>query len=423
MDVHRAQLRDARQRLRRLGRADALGQAQVVAVADSVQRARTLLEMRRPADAERELRGVLAQEPQHVTAHSFLALALVQQGNVAEGVAEAHEAVRLAPDQWLTHYMAGQVYQHAGRPDETIAAINASLALEPEFAPAWELLARAHLMKGEWPETAEAARRGLALDPQDSDLVSLLALALTKTGEEEQARAAAAHAVQLDPESATAHLAYGRMALAFGDPRRAADAFREVLRLAPGFDEARDLLVAALKQRNPLYRRLTRLQGRFRGNRRLVFLLPAVPPLIVFFVLVAVLHWAAWVAEAWTTLRLARMKATRLLFSDAEARAALMCCGLVAVGAAVLTLGVTLGLNAVGTAGVAVMALVTSVQEAVHTGSARGRTVLYGWTALLALAIAASAVLTSPTTALLCVYAGLSTIWVAAGIRRVLGRV
>ncbi len=380
-----------------------------------------LLEMRRPADAERELRGVLAQEPQHVTAHSFLALALVQQGDVAEGVAEAHEAVRLAPDQWLTHYMAGQVYQHAGRPDEAMAAINVSLALEPEYAPAWELLARAHLGKGEWPQTAEAARRGLALDPQDSDLVSLLALALTKMGDEEQATAAAAHAVRLDPESPTAHLAYGRAALAFGDPRRAADAFREVLRLAPGFDEARDLLVAALKDRNPLYRRLARLRGVFRGGRRLVFLLPAAPPLVVFFILVAVLHWAAWVAEAWTTLRLARAKATRLLFSDVEARVAVLCCCLVAAGAALLALGGTLGLSAVGTAGVGVMALVTPVQEAVHTGSARARTVLYAWTALLGLAVAVSMVLTAPTTALLCVYAGLATIWVAAGVRRVLG--
>lgn len=390
-------------------------------VADPVQRARTLLQLRRPAEAERELRGALAQEPQHTTAHSFLALALVQQGNVAEAIAEAHEAVRLAPDQWFTHYAAGQVHLRAGRPDEALTAVHTSLDLQPEYAPTWELLARVHVFKGQWQQAAEAARRGLAVDPQESDLASLLAVALTGLEEAEQATAAAAHAVQLDPESATAHLAYGRATLAFGDPRRAADAFREVLRLDPGFDQARDLLVLALKQRNPLYRRLARLRGRLRGGR-LVFLLPAVPPLIVVFILVAVLHWAVWVAEAWTTLRLARAKATRLLFEGTESRLAVLCCGLVIAGAALLVLGVALGHDALGTAGVAVMALVTAVQEAVHTGSARGRAILYGWTVLLVLAIATSVTVGSTGLALLSVYAGLGTIWGAAGVRRALGQ-
>ncbi|MFC4119115.1 tetratricopeptide repeat protein [Nonomuraea zeae] len=393
----------------------------MVTVADPVQRARTLLQLRRPAEAERELRGVLVQEPEHTTAHSFLALALVQQGNVAEAVAEAHEAVRLAPDQWFPHYAAGQVYYRARRPDEAMAAIGASLHLQPEYAPTWELLARAHMLKGEWHRMADAARRGLSIDPQDSDLVSLLAMALTELGDAGQAQAAAAHAVQLDPESATAHVVYGRAALAFGDPRRAADAFREALRLDPGFGQARDLLVAALKQRNPVHRRLLRLRRGYRGGWRLVFLLPAVPPLIVVFVLIAVLHWAAWVAEAWTTLRLARTKATSLLFEGVEARVAMLSCGLALAGAAVLALGVALGQEALGTAGVAVMALVTAVQEAAHTGSARGRAILYGWAVLLGLAAVTSVIVAVPPVALLSVYAGLATIWVAAGVRRLTG--
>ncbi|SDH00601.1 Tetratricopeptide repeat-containing protein [Sinosporangium album] len=393
----------------------------MVTAPDPVRRAWTLLEMRRPAEAERELRGVLAQDPHHVTAHSYLGLALVQQGNAAEAVAMANEAVRLAPDLWFAHYMAGDIHYRADRPDAAIAAAKASLALQPDYAPTWSVLARAHLAKSEWAEVAEAARRGLAIEPENSVLVSLLALALTKLGEAEEAKAAAAHAVRLNPESATAHLAYGRAALAFGDPRGAADAFREVLRLDPGFDQARDLLVAALKQRNPVYRGLGRLTGRFRGGR-LVFLLPAIPPLIVVFILVALLHWAAWVTEAWTTLRLARAKATRLLFENVEARVSALCCGLVVAGAAVLGLGVALGLEAVGTAGVAVMALVTPVQEAAHTGSARGRKALYGWAGLLTVTIAAATALGSASAALLSVYAGLATIWIAGGVRRVLGR-
>ncbi|SDJ34917.1 tetratricopeptide repeat protein [Nonomuraea jiangxiensis] len=393
---------------------------QVVNPADSITRASTLIELNRTAEAERELRGLLAVRPEHSTAHAMLALALVWQGQGAEAVTESQEAIRLAPDQPYPHYIAGVVHHRLGHGDQAVAAAEAALALDPADARTWKLLANGQLLRGRYHDVAEAARRGLALNPEMSDLVSLLAQAHVRLGEAEPAKAAAAHAVRLNPESAMAHLVLGRAELAFGDPRRAAECFRETLRLDPGFDPARDLLVTALKWRNPLYRMLTRLQGSSFGGWRMVFLLPLIPPLIAVFVLIAVLHWVGWVGEAVTVLRLALGRATRLLFAGAEARTALVCCLLVVAGAGVLALGIGLGRDTVGTAGVAVMALVTAVQEAAHTGSARGRAVLYGWTALLGVAIVASVVLASMGTAMLSLYAGLGTIWVAAGVRRLL---
>lgn len=383
-----------------------------------LERARTLLELNRPAEAERELRDLLAQEPEDVSGHAFLSVALTRQGRAAEAIDEAAEAVRLAPDHWFPHYVAGHAYHRAGRPDEAVAAARACLALSPEHAPAWELLARVHASAGRWPQMADAAGRGLAADPEDVDLAALLALALTMLGDAPRAREAAARAVGLDPESAIAHLAYGRAQLAFGSPAEAATAFREVLRLNPGFDEARDLLVAALKRRNPVYRLLARLRARFFGGWRMVLLLPVAPPLIAGFVLIALLHWAAWVAEAVTTLRLARARATRLLFDGTEARVAALSCLLLIAGAAVLVTGATTGREALGTAGAAVMALVTAVQEAAHTSAPRGRAVLYGWAGLLGLTAVSSAIASWPSIALLTTYAALATIWVAAGVRR-----
>ncbi|MGW0480414.1 tetratricopeptide repeat protein [Nonomuraea sp. NPDC003214] len=393
----------------------------MVKAAGPVQRARALLELRRPADAERELRGLLAEEPEHAVGHALLALALAEQRRPGEAVAEAHEAVRLAPDSWFPHYVAGQVHNRARQPDQAIAAGRAALALSPEWPPIWELLARAHVLKGEWPLVAGAAERGLALDPESADLMSLLSLAQTALGQTRAATETAGRAVGLAPESATAHLVYGRAALASGDARVAADAFREVLRLDPGYGQARDLLVTALKERNPLHRWLSRVRRRFLGGWWLVFLLPALPPVIAVFVLIALLHWAAWVTEAVTVLRLARAKATGLLFDGGESRVALACCGLLVAGAATLVAGVVLGSDVLGTAGAAVMALVTAVQEAAHTGSPRGRAVLYGWAALLGLAAVASLVSGVWPIALLTVYAALATIWVAAGVRRVFG--
>ncbi|MCK2213827.1 tetratricopeptide repeat protein [Actinomadura sp. ATCC 31491] len=385
---------------------------------ESLERARTLLRLSRPADAERELRGVLATEPEQEMAHCLLALALISQGRAEEAAEEAREAVRLAPEHWYPHYVAGQVHLRSGRPDEAVRAAEAALAHAPEESAGWELLARAHAGAARWRPMAEAARGGLAVDPENADLAALASTAHTGLGETGLARQAAGYALRLDPESANAHLASGRAALAAGEPRAAAEHFREVLRLDPGFDPARELLVAALKQRNPLQRRLSRLRQGYRGGWRLLFLLPVAPPLIAVFALIALLHWLAWVGEAVTVLRLARARATRLLFEGAEARIAVACCALLAAGVAVLALGAALGSPALAVTGATVMALVTPVQEAAHTGSPNGRATLYLWAGLLAVAAVVGAVSGLPPVVLLTLYAALGTIWIAAWVRR-----
>ncbi|MEV4247926.1 tetratricopeptide repeat protein [Streptosporangium canum] len=394
------------------------------------ERARTLLRMGRAEAAERALRGALAVDPLHVVSHSLLALTLVTRGAVDEAIAEAGEAVRLAPEHWFPHYMAGQVLYYADRPEEALRAARAALAIDLDQAQVWELLARVHGDREEWPLMAEAARRGLALDPHDSKLVSFLAVALGELGDREQALAVAGDAVRLDPEAPLAHLVYGRVLLAFGSARDAARAFREVLRLDPGMDQARELLVVALKRRNPLYRAVSRLPAGL-GSRRMLALLPLVPPLIAAFVVIAVVHWTMWVAESLVTLRLARGSYTRLLFRRGELRSAVLCSAALAGGTALLVLGVALSHPVTGVAGAALLALVTPVQEAAYTASPLAQRILTGWAGALALMIAVSSALSVlwpaariPTSVpLLAMWAGLGTIWVAVAVRRLFGRV
>ncbi|MET8333333.1 tetratricopeptide repeat protein [Streptosporangium canum] len=393
------------------------------------ERARTLLRMGRAEAAERELRGALAVDPLHVVSHSLLALTLVTRGAVDEALTEAGEAVRLAPEHWFPHYMAGQVLYYADRPDEALRAARAALAIDLDQVQIWELLARLHGEREEWPLMAEAARRGLALDPHGSRLVSFLAVALGELGDREQALAVAGDAVRLDPEAPLAHLVYGRVLLAFGSARDAARAFREVLRLDPGMDQARELLVVALKRRNPLYRAVSRLPGSL-GSWRVLALLPLISPLIAIFVVIAVAHWAMWVAESLVTLRLARGAYNRLLFRRGELRSAVLCGAVLAGGTALLVLGVTLSHPVTGVAGAALLALVTPIQEAAYTASPLARKILTGWAGALALVIAVSLALSVlwpariPTgVPLLAMWAGLGTIWVAVAVRRLFGRV
>ncbi|GAA0377270.1 hypothetical protein GCM10009530_29830 [Microbispora corallina] len=394
---------------------------------EAVQRARALLRLRRPEAAERELRGLLARHPQHMTAHALLAFALSARGLDGEALSEAREAVRLAPAHYFSHLALALVLMHAGRLREAVDAGREALALDHGQVDVWRLVARAHLGLEEWRPAADAAREGLAVDPQDAELTALLADALCGLEEGREALTAAAEAVRLDPGSTLSHLVRGRALLLFGDAGEAAREFREVLRLDPGIDRARELLVLALKRRNPVYRLATGLARRFRGSPWLVVLLPVAPWLIAVVVLIALLHWAMWVSEALVTLRLSRGTYTRLLLRTGEPRSALFCLWLLVSGVALLVLGVVMGESPTGAAGAATMALVTPVQEAAHAGSRLRRRIVGGWATALALVVPLSLTLsaraaarpdTVVTVLLLTMYAALASVWVAALVRR-----
>lgn len=394
-----------------------------------LDRARTLLRLGRNGMAERELRGILARDPGHVLGRALLALALAAQDRHDEALAEAGETVRLAPDHWYSHYTVAQVLLHAGRTAEAVRAGQAALAVDRGQAQVWDLLARAHLDRREWWHAEQAARQGLLLDPHSSALHGHLALALTALQDRAQAMAAAADALRLDPENAQAYLRYGRTALACGDHRAAVHAFRAAMRLEPDLEQARDLLLAAIKRGNPVYRVLSRFLLRFRSGPRPLVLLPLAPPLLVLAGLAALLHWVMWTAYVLTCLRSARGAYADLLFDRRERRTTTLACAALACGVVLLTLGVLLSHPVLAGACAATMALVTPLQEAFHGGYPPVRRFLYGWSAALAgtiaLTLALSAVLpAAPLTAVTAVTAGaaLGTVWLAVAARYLLRR-
>lgn len=386
--------------------------------ADAAGRARTLLQLRRPDAAEREARGALARDPQHPEAHAMLALALSALRRADEALAEANEAVRLAPDSWLPHYVAGHVLLNAGQARAGLPAAWAALRVDPGKAVVWKLVTRLHLKLNECWLAAQAAHRGLTHDPEDSDLASLQSLALADLALAPGAATLAAQAVRLNPEEPLAHLAVGHAALVAGDPGTAARAFREALRLDPGNEHAREWLVIALKQRDPVYRSLYQaLRGFGKQRLRLPLALWA-----VLFIVLAAANWALWTADAVQTLRLARDPSHRRLLHHRQVRAAWLSAAAVAAGFAALAAGPLTGRAGIASAGVALAALVTPIQETGSGTAPPGRMILGGWAALLTLATAALVVLSavSPDAAPLGVPVALLavlTIWPARWVR------
>jgi tetratricopeptide (TPR) repeat protein len=382
------------------------------------ERARMLMQLRRAPEAEREARAALAEDPQNPAGHIMLALARLLQEDMDGALMAANRGIGMIPDHWVGHWVAGLILAETGRQREALVALQNALALDPDEPTVYEWLARVHLNIGELPAAAGAAEYGLRLAPEDADLAEIMALTLAQLGDKTGAREHASRAVRLALETPAVHRAYGLVMLATGDHRAAAEAFRELLRLAPEHEDGPVLLLGALNQRNPLRRLDDFLDGLRLMPRRSVlrwFTVIWFPPCFVITILLTLATWLSWVGQVVTTLSIHRDPRDRRLLGTAEVRAAWIGAGLLGGGLVLLASAAAFQSPGTVMAGVAMLGLITPVQETVRLSGMR-RTVFGACTGALTAAQAVMIPLSyfgvlSLVPILLTFYASLASTW------------
>ncbi|HXG10576.1 MAG TPA: tetratricopeptide repeat protein [Gemmataceae bacterium] len=285
-------------------------------MAQHFERALVLFEQSRYDLAERELRQELASDPDHPMAHALLALCLSERKQFAEATQEARRAVVLAPDQAFAHYALARVYYDRDRYDEAEEALDEAIRLDPENATYFSLRAGIRFERRDWQGAREAAEEGLRIDPEHPGCTNLRAMALVQLGRRDEAGATIEAALARDPENAVTHANQGWALLHAGDHAKAMEHFREALRLNPELDWARAGIVEALKARHLLYGLMLRyflwmsrlsstaqwgvIIGGYLGYRALRSLArnnpelaPWVLPLLILYIVFAVLTWTA----------------------------------------------------------------------------------------------------------------------------------
>lgn len=221
---------------------------------NAYQRAVLLNQHGRHADAERELRQALAQDPHYARAHAMLALTLTAQVKFREASEEAEAAVGLEPDLPFGHYAMAKVMLDRHRPADAAKAIDEAIRHDPQNPDYYALLASIRMEQRSWADALAAADRGLQVDAEHSNCVNLRAMALVKLGRNEDAAKTVQDALQKNPENAVTHANKGWALLHQNQPKQAMFHFRESLRLDPTSQWARAGIVEALKARNPIYR-------------------------------------------------------------------------------------------------------------------------------------------------------------------------
>lgn len=216
-------------------------------------RARLLLQQRRYADAERELRQALAADPNFADAHALLAEALLDQEKPDDAYAEAALAISQDPELEVGHFVMARVMLSRNRFDDAEQAIRRAIELVP-YPRSFGLLSAVRFEKRDWRGALQAADEGLAVDPEDSACLNLRAMALRQLGRHDEADFTLRGALENDPDDSFAHANRGWSELHRGRPREALVHFREALRLDPSNDHARAGLVEAMKARYFFYR-------------------------------------------------------------------------------------------------------------------------------------------------------------------------
>ncbi len=283
-----------------------------------LSRAELLLAQSRPADAEREARLALGQDPGDPNALTLLARALTDQGRAREALEPARAAVAAAPDSPYAHHIHAHVLHRIDRPREALAASETALRLEPHDDDLLAQRAAIRLSLRDWPAALADSEAALRINAANTYAQNLRATALRQLGRAAEADAVGARTLEQAPEDAFSHSTQGWTLLQRGEIARAQEHFREALRIEPDFEPARSGMLEALKARNPLYRGMlayflwmgrqsSRIQWAFvigtlfgqRIARRVAdenpALAPVIWPLLILFYAFIYLCWTAGV--------------------------------------------------------------------------------------------------------------------------------
>jgi Tfp pilus assembly protein PilF len=219
-----------------------------------LQRALLLLQQSRYDLAEKELRQLLAKDPDDAQAHALLAFSLVSQDKIEEAESSARQAIQLAPNHPYCHYCLGVIKFQKDDLVNARQAIEEAIRLDPEDSDYHGLRALIYLRAQRWQEALEAANEGLTHDPTHQGCLNHRAMALVKLNRPEEAHQTIGQALQRNPENEQTHANLGWTYLHKGRHQKALEHFSEALRLDPNYDYARHGLVEALKARYFLYR-------------------------------------------------------------------------------------------------------------------------------------------------------------------------
>jgi tetratricopeptide (TPR) repeat protein len=202
-------------------------------VPQALHRARRLYAARQLDEAASLLRAILANNPDHLDALSFLGVIALQRGNPLEAVHLTERAINLAPAMAELHVNLAPVLQALGRLDDAATSCRKAIELKPGLIGAYVNLAQTLQAQCRFVETEECCREALSIDPNHAMIHNCLALALQSQDRLVEAQSEARRAIAIAPALSQAWNTLGMVLMDAGQIDESIAALERSLALNP----------------------------------------------------------------------------------------------------------------------------------------------------------------------------------------------
>ena len=208
--------------------------------------------------AEVNFAQALHLSPNNAQAMIFLLYAQLKRRPTLRAVEGLQSALKLAPNDPLTLRMAAKVNVMLDQSGEAMALLERARAIDPKDAVIQAELASGYLALRKRSECEAALKEALLLAPDNALALSVKDSFAKVFFDATTIQPSPEQSLRNWPESDVAHTQDGAAAVERGEMAEGYWHLREALRLNPKSYEARQAIIAALRQRFPLYDRFER---------------------------------------------------------------------------------------------------------------------------------------------------------------------
>ncbi len=317
-----------------------------------------LIQQNKFGEAEKILKGLLAEDARNIHFISLLAEVMLQQDRLEEARNLVDNAIGLSPDSPHLFYTKSRVAIQQDDYHEAKEAINQAIALDPYDADYYALLANINLAFKQYEEALSLANHALEIDAENLLGLNTRSTALLKLNKTEESFATIEGALREAPNNPYTHANYGWGLLEKGSHEKALEHFKEALQYNPNFEYAQAGMMEALKASNPIYRLFLKysfwignLTSKYQWGVILSFyfamkLLRSIakaneawqPYLIPLIIVLAFLGISTWIMDPISNLFLRLNRFGKFLLDQNEKRSS----NFVAIGLAVSVIGLVL---------------------------------------------------------------------------------
>ena len=210
-------------------------------------RALTLREQGRRAEAASECESLVRRSPGFAPALHLLGFLALEDGNLDRAARYLPAAVRADPSDPSAHHSLGLLFRSAGKPRDAVMAFRAAVRLDQRHVAAWNGLGLSLLDLGDATGAESAFAAALQARPTHAQTLHNRGLALDALGRAQEAEQDFRAALEASPGLMPARFALGRALLAAERPEEAEATLRECVTQQPDWADARAALAMAME--------------------------------------------------------------------------------------------------------------------------------------------------------------------------------